>query len=376
MKKLLMISCIYMDDEHSGITRKVKSYYRALEKQYDTWLVAYQQGEIGIWHKGKVKTIPNKNPYKKAGLIAVVKKLIEEQDFDYVYIRRIPCNFYVMSLLKKIKQKRGVDSILWEIPTYPYDYEDHSRIEKIENYLDKKWRKHLKKYVDRIVTFSEDAFIFDIPCIRLENGIDVEAIPVREPGEKQPDEINLIAVAVLHDWHGYDRLLEGMGQYYKNRQQKKVYFHLIGDGPAKSQYEELIEKYGLQEYVKMYGYLSPQESAEIYNKCDIAVESLAWHRIHVKIGSTLKVREYLAKGMPIFASSPMDVVPKGWEYAAYAPIDDSPIEIDSVIAFYEKVYGQRTPEEVAEEIRCFAIKNCDINKTLKGIVDYWRNKYE
>lgn len=376
MKKLLMISCVYMDDEYSGITRKVKSYYRAFEKQYDTWLVAYQQGEVGVWHNGKVRTMPNKNPYKKAGLIMAVRKLIEEQNFDYVYIRRLACNFYVMSILKKMKETNRIKSILWEIPTYPYDFEDHSPIEKIENCLDKRWRKHLKKYVDRIVTFSEDSSIFGIPCIRLENGIDIEEISVRKPHKQEDDEIHLIAVAVLHDWHGYDRLLEGMGQYYKNNGEKKIYFHLVGDGPAKSQYEELIEKYGLQKFVKIYGYLSPQESAKIYDKCDIAIESLAWHRIHVKIGSTLKVREYLAKGMPIFASSPMDVVPKEWEYAAYAPIDDSPIDIASVIAFYKKIYGEKTQEEVIKEIRQFAMEHCDINRTLNRIVEYWRNKYE
>lgn len=376
MKKLLMISCVYMDDEYSGITRKVKSYYRAFEKQYDTWLVAYQQGEVGVWHNGKVRTMPNKNPYKKAGLIMAVRKLIEEQNFDYVYIRRLACNFYVMSLLKKMKETNRIKSILWEIPTYPYDFEDHSPIEKIENCLDKRWRKHLKKYVDRIVTFSEDSSIFGIPCIRLENGIDIEEISVRKPHKQEDDEIHLIAVAVLHDWHGYDRLLEGMGQYYKNNGEKKIYFHLVGDGPAKSQYEELIEKYGLQKFVKIYGYLSPQESAKIYDECDIAIESLAWHRIHVKIGSTLKVREYLAKGMPIFASSPMDVVPKEWEYAAYAPIDDSPIDIASVIAFYKKIYGEKTQEEVIKEIRQFAMEHCDINRTLNRIVEYWRNKYE
>lgn len=376
MKKLLMISCVYMDDEYSGITRKVKSYYRAFEKQYDTWLVAYQQGEVGVWHNGKVRTMPNKNPYKKAGLIMAVRKLIEEQNFDYVYIRRLACNFYVMSLLKKMKETNRIKSILWEIPTYPYDFEDHSPIEKIENCLDKRWRKHLKKYVDRIVTFSEDSSIFGIPCIRLENGIDIEEISVRKLHKQEDDEIHLIAVAVLHDWHGYDRLLEGMGQYYKNNGEKKIYFHLVGDGPAKSQYEELIEKYGLQKFVKIYGYLSPQESAKIYDECDIAIESLAWHRIHVKIGSTLKVREYLAKGMPIFASSPMDVVPKEWEYAAYAPIDDSPIDIASVIAFYKKIYGEKTQEEVIKEIRQFAMEHCDINRTLNRIVEYWRNKYE
>ena len=68
--------------------------------------------------------------------------------------------------------------------------------------------------VDRIYTYSEDNQIWGIPTICSSNGIDFDLVSIRKV-EKKRESINLIAVAGLAKWHGYDRILRGMGEYYK-----------------------------------------------------------------------------------------------------------------------------------------------------------------
>ena len=41
-------------------------------------------------------------------------------------------------------------------------------------------------------------------------------------------ELHLIGVAEVHYWHGFDRLVRGLADYYRNNPEYKVYFHIVG----------------------------------------------------------------------------------------------------------------------------------------------------
>ena len=64
-----------------------------------------------------------------------------------------------------------------EIPTYPYEAEGRTSLRgRVIQVLDKIFRKKLKKYVDRIVTYSDDKMIFGIKTINTINGIFINII--------------------------------------------------------------------------------------------------------------------------------------------------------------------------------------------------------
>ena len=115
-----------------------------------------------------------------------------------------------------------------EIPTYPYDQEYVSFKRKIQLLVDQCFRKRLAKYVDRIITFSNYKTIFGTPTIQISNGIDFDDIPMKQHVNDTSQEIHLIGVAEIHFWHGFDRLLKGLANYYNTSPQYKVYFHIIG----------------------------------------------------------------------------------------------------------------------------------------------------
>ena len=372
INKFLFIACVNYDDINSGITRKVKSQFRSLVAGNEGYLICYYgNGIVIVDSKQKEKIIPNTSLFhRRLFLISRVLEFVSEKNITKFYIRRMPCNPWVLNLVKKLSNG-GRSKILWEIPTYPYDFEPCTGIKaKITFVLDKYSRKFLKKYVGKIVTFSNVEEIFGIPTIRTGNGIEVDAITQRNPKEVPENEIHLIGVAVLNPWHGYDRLIEGLRLYYINGGKREVFFHIVGKGPCYPEYFETVELNNLNQRVIMHGYQSGADLDALYNNGNIAVESLGWHRLHVEAGTSLKSREYLAKGLPILASTKMDIFPDGWEYAFYAPCDDSPINISDIIKFYDNKVREKEPCELNDTIRTLAYEKCDMKNMMKPVLEF------
>jgi hypothetical protein len=292
--------------------------------------------------------------------------LSNAKGLDYVYIRRItPVNRYVLLFFKKIKTNNPTCKILYEIPTYPYDKEEN----KISIIIDKTYRMKLKQYVDRIVTVSEDDIIFNIPTIKMVNGILLDSIQSRKT-TKTNDGLNLIIVANYAFYHGYDRLIEGLENYYSGKHERKVYLHFVGSGLICDKYKRLVEKYILNEYCYFYGSLFGDDLDSVYNKCDIAICTLASHRMGIYLTSALKSREYLARSLPIVTSTRIDILPSEFKYCLKISEDESPVNIVDIINFYDNLISSVGEDKMIKEIRQFAENNCDISKTMKPVIDY------
>lgn len=367
MHKILYVACVNLDDEVSGITRKVLAQYAALSSGSKSMLIGYCGDSLRLINNGSIVDIATKGKHRRIAIMEYAVQLIKEESFDCVYIRRFPCNPLVLQMLYRMK-KNGAQKILWEIPTYPYDFELGNRWKaRIIGSIDCICRKWLNKYIDRIVTFAPEREIFGIPTIQTGNGIDVDSVRVRKVDD-HGNELHLVAAAVLNNWHGYDRLIRGLAEYTGER---KVVFHLIGEGSCYAAYKVLAKELNVEDSVVFYGSKTKSEVEDIYDICDMAVESLGWHRSQVTMGTSLKTREYVAKGMPILASTPMDIFPDGWEYAYYAPIDDSAINIQAVVEFYSAITAKKDIKEFAEEIRQIAYERCDMKAMMKPIIDFY-----
>lgn len=237
--------------------------------------------------------------------------------------------------------KRGIKCIT-EIPTYPYDseFKGYPLKYKIPLYIDKLFRKALAKKMEAIVTFSNEETIFGKRTICISNGIDLDSIPIHNP--KKQNDIHLIAVAEIHYWHGFDRLVAGMGEYYKlNPDARKVFFHVVGweddRGTTSNGYltvEQTAKKYNIGQYVVNHGKLFGDKLDEVFNQCVFAIGSLGRHRSGITNIKTLKNREYAARGIPfIYSETDNDFEDK--PYIIKAPADESPINIRQIIDFID-----------------------------------------
>ncbi len=91
--------------------------------------------------------------------------------------------------------------------------------------------------------------------------------------------------------------------------------------------------------------------AEILARADAGIGPLAMHRAGVNEGSPLKVREYLAHGLPvIIAHEDTDLSDDDW-FVLRLPNEEGNVAPDQVRAFLERVRGRRVArEEIAERV--------------------------
>ena len=335
--------------EHSGISKKMIAQVEGLRQNgHDVHFCTYiidEQGQrkrmvndtcienygTGTWAK-----------IKKRFCYGSIVRYAKEHHIKFVYIRSFNnANPMTVGLVRNLK-KAGM-KVVMEIPTYPYDKEFKGapcRI-KLNLYIDKLFRRQLAGEVDRIVTFSDVKEIFGQKTINISNGIDFSCIPIQQKTKHPPHEVHLLGVAEVHYWHGYDRVIAGLGEYYKQNPKTKVYFHIVG-GVAHSEmyksdrspgFKTIMDKYGIDEYVKFYGALFGDKLDELFNQADFAIGSLGRHRTGIDKIKTLKNREYAARGIPFIYSETDDDF-EHMPYILKAPADESPIDINHLLDFY------------------------------------------
>ena len=185
------------------------------------------------------------------------------------------------------------------------------------------------------------------------------------------DSINLIVVALFQNHHGYERLIEGMGDYYSkdNQPKRDVKLHMVGYGPEEGLYREKCDQYGVSERVIFHGKKAGSELDDIYNKADMAVTSLGMYKIGHKRGDFLKTGEYMAKGLPIVTGCPINSLDSDYRYYLEFPNDNTPIDIDRVIEFYDSI---KDDSDLAETIRKYGEDKYDICKKMEPIVNYFK----
>ena len=231
-------------------------------------------------------------------------------------------------------------------------------------WIDKRFRNQLYKHMDAVVTFSDATEIFGQRTINISNGVDFDSIPLHQPSPitHHPSAIHLIGVAEVHFWHGYDRLIAGIGEYYERLKVKDerlnmpdVYFHVVGgvhpnymqDIPQAPGFQVLIDKYHIQDKIIFHGTMFGQQLDDVFNQCQFAIGSLARHRSGITVIKTLKNREYATRGIP-FIYSEQDSDFDNEPYVLKAPADESPVDIQRIIDFMD--HFAMKPENIRKTV--------------------------
>ncbi len=339
--------------EHSGISKKIHYQLKGLrENGHEVHVCTYDIAPSG----DRIRYVDGEvlQNFGKGRLASLRKRMCYDSIVDYVRTNHIDvvytrsfhnANPFTIRMFRRLRQA-GVRTAI-EIPTYPYDqeYNGFPLSERLQLKVDQLFRHKLACQTDAIVTFSKDEQIFGRRTIRISNGVDFDSIALWRPTpHAMPNEFHLIGVAEVHYWHGFDRLIQGLGEYYKQPRETKVYFHIVGGiGPSEmynskhaTGFHELIEQYGLQPYVIFHGTKFGQELDDCFNQCDFAVGSLARHRSGVQSIKTLKNREYAARGIPfIFSEDDEDFNDR--PYIMKVPANESPVNIESILRFNESL---------------------------------------
>lgn len=343
-------------EEFNGISKKIRYQVQALKDCGLETCVCYLTDNNN--HKKRMIDDEILKDYGNGIKGKILKRIefqsiinyIKEQNITLIYLRYDHnANPFTIHFIKKLR-RNGV-KIIMEIPTYPYDQEykglplPYQRI----LFIDKCFRKRFARHVHKIVTFSDYNIIWNRPTIRISNGVDFSQIKVKKYINDTSKEFNLIGVATLHPWHGFDRAIWGLVHYYKKPHTLKIYFHIVGVGVplVVDEYKKIVKDNNLEEYIIFHNALYGEKLNEVYEKSDMGIGSLARHRSHIDKIKTLKNREYAARGIP-FIYSETDSDFEDMPYILKVSADDTPIDINNLIDFYRSI--DVTPSKIRATI--------------------------
>lgn len=352
----------------AGVKRKIDGQMDVLKQYFDVLEIDVKKENINIF-----QGIMSRLPFGSYAM-DYDSAFIKIDRCDFVYIRHTALDRRYYNFLKKIRKEYPKTKMILEIPTYPYKREWLSRRTMWPFYFKDAFRRNrLKNIVDRIAILTDDDTVFGIPTLKIHNGIMVDAIA---PVSLHEDEevINLIAVSACLPVHGYERCIRGLADYYNGADSGRriVKFHMVGEGGELDLYKSLVKKYHLEKYVIFYGKKTGKELDAIYDRADIAMGAFAFYKAGITISSTLKMKEYLAKGLPAVSGCYEDSFGKDDVdfYLGFAN-DDSTVDIEKVVRFYEdnlKKYGSR--EALRDKIRTYAKEKVDMSVVMKPVVDF------
>ena len=350
--------------EVSGISKKIHYQVKGLrENGHDVRLCYYGFAENG--HRCRYiddKIIKDYGIGKWAGIrqrtdYDCVYNYCVSEGIQFVYARCFQnANPWLIQFFKRLK-KANIHAVT-EIPTYPYDSEfvGFPFQTRMNLKIDQLFRNKLYRQMDAVVTFSDAKEIFGQRTINISNGVDFDSIPLHSSLLTPHSPLHLIGVAEVHYWHGYDRLIAGIGEYYKQADHpREVFFHIVGGVAPSEMYDsmhapgfsELMEKYGIKDKIIFHGQLFGQELDKVFNQCQFAIGSLARHRSGITVIKTLKNREYATRGIPFIYSeqdSDFDHLP----YVLKAPADESPINVQQIIDFVDSF--KMHPEDIRSTV--------------------------
>lgn len=360
MKKALFL-IFHGFDPNNGISKKISYQVNALAQCGLEVHLCYMDETISKKRLIDGKIIADYgnglfSKIRKRTEFTSISNYVKDHHIDFVYIRsNHNANLFTINMVKRMK--RYGSKVVMEIPTYPYDSEYEAQGMSKQIFQDKIFRHCLANQLDAIVTFSDYKVIFGQRTIRISNGIDFNSVKLKTNINDTSIELNLIGVAEIHEWHGFDRLLKGLANYYSEPQHYIVRFHIVGyffSTEIETEFKNIISENQMEEYIFIYGKKHGEELDQIFEKCDFGIGSLGRHRAGIQNIKTLKNREYAARGIPfIYSETDSDFDNK--PYVLKAPANETPIDIHEIVNFSRR--ASFSPKEIRESIKDLSWKN-------------------
>ena len=349
MNKKLLLKIALVDPKHIGVNRKLREQRSALEQQ-SLEVVSAEFRADGLYVGDKrISALSPKAPlFRKISEFKLVWWLSAQpaKHFLGAVIRGQRVTPITILLLYFVSKKSA--TVIFDFPVYPYDA--GYPIFSVSTLLDRVLRRTLKIFVTAALYNGQSTDrIFGIPATQCWDGYgqhDAPSLdnvkPAHQPVSKSKA-LNMVAVANFEKWHGIDRLILGLAAI-RDSLSANVAIHLVGDGSVTASYKRLVITNQLSTMVHFHGALKGPSLGGLLEKCDLAIGSLALHRIGIAEIAPLKPAEYAWYGLPFIASY-ADPRFQARDFVLQVPADDSKIDLEKVLEWYENLNS--TPRAIA-----------------------------
>jgi glycosyltransferase involved in cell wall biosynthesis len=240
------------------------------------------------------------------------------------------------------------------------------------------WGKQVRKLIKGYVGVTEEITAFERTQVNnkhhyfktIGNGVDMNKYPLRIPKKNiQNNEIRILFVGSGYRHHGLARLINSIDMYYKNKNNAyKINVKVAGDSIEMNENKNLVKKLKLCSMVSFLGNLENVNLDEHFNWAQVGMASMGLHRVGLSKSSTLKTREYFARGLPFFWSSTDDDFPLNYPYILKFESDDSAFDISEVISFIERISRD---ESYPQKMRHYSIEHLSWSVKIKELITFF-----
>ncbi|MCF0128935.1 MAG: glycosyltransferase, partial [Pseudobutyrivibrio sp.] len=370
-KTLLYIALTDLKDITSGVSRKVANQAKAFNNNgYDVDIIAYAGGGIGLYQRNDLTAAKEVQAARGLRQNTVYKyaKTLSGKNYDVVYLRYSYMTPAMMSCLSEHHAKGA--KVVIEFPTFPITWHKPTSVRVMVSqwyykFFEKVYKGGISQVVDEALTIGDRVeTAYGIPAKNIPNGAEVSKIPLRVPSEDTA-ELNILCSASYYLYQGIDRLIEGIAAYEKSKSESEitVKVHIMGEGPELESYKKLVKDNQLEELVTFYGQLSGEAYDEVFDACQMAAGATAVHRVDGGAGSALKIKDYLARGIPFFYGYEEIGLPEDFPYGLRIESKEGPINIYRLIEFYNTYKDEQ--EEVVPLMRHFVEEHFSWEKILE-----------
>ncbi|MEZ0537035.1 hypothetical protein ACAG39_07240 [Caldicellulosiruptoraceae bacterium PP1] len=287
----------------------------------------------------------------------LIKEIIKKLKLfkpNVIYLR--DCGFQ-LNLHKKLSE---IAPLFVEIQTKFLD--ELSLHKNIKYYCEKILKRKYLYYANGLICITNEIGEYESkfnnkPFFVLGNGIDNDEIYFIEKRNNN-NLINLLFIGSPNlPWHGIDRLIHS---FINAPNKHKFFLHIIG-----------YDNIGISDNnIKCYGYIKDRNYIDdIFKKCDIGIGTLALFRNNMNQAATLKVREYLAKGLPV-AIGYYDVDLNNEIFVFNIPNDNSDINFLELENFYSKIGKNYRENYNGLNTTIYAMENLNWTKKMKNVIEF------
>ena len=298
-------------------------------------------------------------------LMMAVRQTLKKRRIDVVYLRYMPTFSSAVKTVKLLKKQGG--RLVIEFPTYPREQENKRSLLRrpVFAYTDFVLRR-IHSMVDLYTVIGKDCggVLDGRPAINIVNGIFVDNLPQHIPCP-QEKAIHMLALASMAGWHGYDRMIRALAAYSG---EEMICLHMVGgDGDGSlGEWQALAAELGLGEKVVFHGALYGNDLEAVVAQSDVGIGSLGMFRFGFASGMTLKIREFMARGLPFVYAVDDPSLPEDARFCLRVENSEAPIDMAQIVAFAK---AAKADEVLPAQMRAYAREHMSWESAMGSVLE-------
>lgn len=343
-----------------------------VEKASSNWFKSYRQKRL--YHKA-IYNYFKRNAHKA----------------DFVYIRYPGPSKYMVRLLQLLENKAFFEHItheMAEVKLYSkeqaFKWNVSSILSRLEFlYLPMLQEWYFGKFMRRKAAFgicnSKEIAEYenfragkDYIQLILGDAVDTNNFTLRTFPEFK-DELKMVflkGASTNADFNGLDRVFNGINNYRGNY---KLKFYIYGKNLMAE--KAMIENLSIQDKVELKPFTEPKVLDEIINSIHLGISALAVHRKGIKGTTTIKTREYCARGLPfVYGHNDPDFSEneEAAKFSLEVNADDTSLDFEKIIEWFSNL--NQHSNEIPKTMNEFAHKYLDYKVKMQRLSDLLSKK--